>query len=173
MPYAVTHVILTIIILDLYRDYVARHKKYFTLWTIFIGGLAGLAPDMDIPVHFVLSKIGIDISLLVHGGISHTPIIGILFLIPFAAFWLMKKHRLAVIFLVISFGLLFHIFLDYLIGGGNIQGIMLFYPFSTETFKIFIAANDTDFPTRAGLDALILILWLFHEERKHKILDFI
>ena len=163
MPYAVTHVILTIIILDLYRDYVAKHKKYFTLWTIFIGGLAGLAPDMDIPVHFVLSKIGIDISLLAHGGITHTPIIGILFLIPFATFWMMKKHRLAVIFLVISFGLLFHVFLDFIIGGGNINGLMLFYPFSTQQYRLFLFGDDMTFPSRAGLDALILIIWLFHE----------
>jgi len=173
MPLAVTHVLLTIIGLDLYRDYVTRHKRYFTLWTIFIGGLAGIAPDIDIPLKYLLSLIGINVPLLTHGGITHTPIFGLVFLIPFAIFWMMKKHKLAVIFAVISFGILMHIFLDVVIGGGNVQGVSLFYPFSEEGYKIFIAVDESDFPTRAGLDAIILILWLFHEERKHKILDFI
>ena len=173
MPLAVTHVLLVIIALDLYRDYATRHKKYFTLWTIFVGGLAGLAPDIDIPLRYLLSLSGFNVPLLMHGGITHTPIFGLVFLIPFAICWLMKKHKLAVIFAVISFGILFHIFLDFLVGGGNVQGLPLLYPFSEEGYKIFIAADENDFPTRAGLDALILILWLFHEERKHKILDFI
>jgi hypothetical protein len=41
MPFAVTHVLLTIILVDLFRDYVAKHKKYFTLHTILIAGIAG------------------------------------------------------------------------------------------------------------------------------------
>jgi len=49
MPTAVTHVILTIILLDLFRDYLMKnHKRYLTLHTLFIGGVAGLLPDIDI-----------------------------------------------------------------------------------------------------------------------------
>lgn len=173
MPLAVTHVLLTIIAVDLYRDYIAKHKKYFTLWTLFVAGVAGLAPDLDLPVSFLLSQIGADVPLLMHGGITHTPFFGLLFLIPFAFLWLMKKHKMAVLFLVISFGLLFHVFLDYLIGGGDINGIMMLYPLSTETFKVFLLVDDRIFPAIPAIDAVILILWLFHEERKHKIWDFI
>lgn len=170
MPLSVTHVLLTIIVLDIYRDYVVKHKKYFTLSTIFIGGLAGLFPDSDIVINFFLSKMSIVSSLFQHGGITHTPIIGLIFLIPFLILWMSKKRKLAVIFLVISFGILFHILLDYLIGGGDINGVMLFYPFSTNRYKIFMFDNQT---VQAGLDALILLVWLYHEEKKHKILDFI
>ena len=49
MPFAVTHVLFAIIAVDLYRDYVARHKKYFTLHIVFIAGFAGLLLDMDLP----------------------------------------------------------------------------------------------------------------------------
>ena len=55
MPFAVTHVISSIILVDLYRDYVANHKKYFTLHTVFIAGLAGLLPDIDLPLNWLLN----------------------------------------------------------------------------------------------------------------------
>ncbi|MFH0711362.1 MAG: metal-dependent hydrolase [Candidatus Aenigmatarchaeota archaeon] len=173
MPLAVTHVILTIICIDFYRDYVTKHKKYFTMWTLFVGGLAGLAPDLDTLISYILSYFSISIPLLSHGEITHTPFIGLIFLIPFGIFWMMKKHKLAVIFLAISFGILFHIFLDFVLGGGDIQGLMLLYPFSTQMFQGLMLISDANAVSRAGLDAIILILWLFHEERKHKILDFI
>jgi len=38
MPFAVTHVLSAIIFVDLFRDYIAKHKKYFTLHTVFIAG---------------------------------------------------------------------------------------------------------------------------------------
>ncbi len=51
MPFAVTHVLLTIILVGLYRDYVTKHQKYFTLHTVFIAGFSGLLPDIDIPLN--------------------------------------------------------------------------------------------------------------------------
>ena len=79
MPLAVTHVLLTIMIVDLYRDYVAKHKKYFTLHTVFIAGFAGLLPDIDIPLNWVLNIFGAGI---IHGTITHTPLFAFIFLIP-------------------------------------------------------------------------------------------
>jgi len=173
MPLAVMHVLLAIIAVDLYRDYVAKHKKYFTLWTLFVAGVGGLLPDLDHPLHAALGAIGYDVPELAHGMVLHTPMFGLIFLIPFAFFWAMKKHRTAVLFLVLSFGVLFHLFLDWLIGGGDIYGIMALYPLSAEQFKgPFIGALE-GFPMREGLDAVILLTWLFHEERRHKIRDFI
>jgi membrane-bound metal-dependent hydrolase YbcI (DUF457 family) len=173
MPLAVTHVILTIIVLDLYRDYVAIHKKYFTLWTIFIGGVAGVLSDLDIILYNLFLQFNINIPLLAHGGITHTPVFAAIFLVPFFILWTKKKHKLAVIFLVISFGIFMHIFLDYFVGGGDVHGIMFFYPFSTDRYTISFLNNYQDWISYAGLDAIILLLWLFHEEWKHKIRDFI
>ena len=173
MPLAVTHVILTIIAVDLYRDYIAKHKRYFTLWTVFIAGVAGLISDIDIPLYSFLAKLNINISWLAHGQITHTPIFGAVFLIPFAILWLRKKHKLAVIFLVIFFGIMMHIFLDYVIKGGDENGLMFFYPLATERYKIFLLNETAGLLDTAGLDAIILLLWLLHEEWKHKIRDFI
>ena len=173
MPLAVTHVILTIIAVDLYRDYVAKHKRYFTLWTVFVAGVAGLIPDIDILLYPLLTTLNIDISLLAHGQITHTPIFASVFLIPFAILWLRKKHRLGVIFLVVFVGIMSHILLDYVIKGGDENGLMFFYPFSTERYKIFLLDGTNSILNTAGLDAIILLLWLLHEEWKHKIKDYI
>ena len=55
MPYAVAHVILTIVIADIYRDYFA--KKRFPMIYVLIVGIAGLIPDLDIPASWLLNLI--------------------------------------------------------------------------------------------------------------------
>ena len=82
MPLAVTHVLLTIIVVDLFRDYVLKkkYKKYFTLHTILIAGIAGLLPDIDVPINMILNFFGYFPDLVLHGGLTHTPIFGLIFL---------------------------------------------------------------------------------------------
>ncbi len=175
MPNSVTHVLLTVLFADLYRDYVTKHRRYFTMNTIFLAGIAGLLPDIDIPLGwlFNLLSLGPIPSLLQHGGITHTPFFGLIFLIPAIVLLNRKKHRESAYFFAISFGILFHIFLDYLLGGGNFAGIMFFWPVSDVQFKIHLLSGLglTDVPQ--ALDAFILLAWLYHEEIKHKIKDFI
>jgi len=169
MPFAVTHVLASIILVDLFRDYVTKHKKYFTLHTIFIAGFAGLLPDIDIPLNWFLNLFGLSIA---HGTITHTPLFGLLFLIPGIILWKQKKHKIAMYFFVICFGILVHIFLDYFVSGDVFGGIMLFYPFYNATYGLNLLQNATP-NFFAGIDAIILLLWLWHEEIKHKISDFI
>ena len=170
MPFAVTHVLSSIILVDLYRDYFAKHKKYFTLHTIFIAGFAGLLPDIDIPINWFLNFFGVSIS---HGTITHTPLFGLIFLIPGFIFWRQKRHKAAMYFFVVCFGILLHIFLDYFLGGGQNEGIMVFYPFSEAAFKLHLLTK-LNFPNiPAAIDAIILLLWLWHEEIKHKISDYL
>ena len=168
MPFAVTHVLASIILVDLYRDYVAKHKKYFTLHTVFIAGFAGLLPDMDIPWGYLLNFFGIE---LWHRTITHTLLFGLIFLIPAIILWKNKKHKAAMYFFVISFGILIHILLDYIVSSDN-GGIMFFYPLSTADYALnLLKGASTAF--FAGIDAIILLLWLWHEEIKHKISDYI
>lgn len=165
MALAVTHVLLTIIIVDLWRDYIARHKRYFTLHTILVAGVAGLLPDIDVPINWILSLFGKSYELLLHGGITHSIFFGLIFLIPGFIFWYKKKHRVATYFFVICFGILFHLFLDCITGG--YPGF--FWPFSVAyNCKMLIRQEFL-----AGLDAIILLVWLYHEEVRHKISDFI
>ena len=169
MPFAVTHVLLAIIAVDLYRDYFAKHKKYFTLHTVFIAGFAGLLPDIDVPLNWFLNLIGAEI---VHRTITHTPLFGLIFLIPAFILWHNKKHKVAMYFFVTTFGILLHLFLDYAFVADAAGGIMFFYPFSTVTYGLNLLQNVS--PNMfAAMDAIILMLWLWHEEMKHKISDFI
>ena len=175
MPYAVTHVLLAIIAVDLYRDYVTKHRRYFTLYTVFVAGVAGLLPDVDVPLNWVLNFI-IPNSvpmILTHGGITHTPFFALIFLLPAFFLWEKKKHKHAMYFFVISFGILFHVFLDYFLGGGNHDGIMVLWPISTAQFKIHLLTKFGVSDVPQALDALILLAWLYHEEVKHKIKDFV
>ncbi|HLC96069.1 MAG TPA: metal-dependent hydrolase [Candidatus Nanoarchaeia archaeon] len=176
MPLAVTHVILTVILVDLFRDYFLkkRHHKYLTLHTLLIAGIGGLLPDIDIVLRMIGQSMGFVITdLLQHGGITHTPFFALFFLIPGLILWKQKKHKVAVYFYVITFGILFHTFLDYFLGGGNHQGVMWLFPFTTYTWKLHLLNNLALDSVPQALDALILLGWLWHEEIKHKIKDFI
>ena len=175
MPLAVTHILLTIIVVDLFRDYFMKkihHKRYLTLHTLFIAGVAGLLPDIDIPIRMLAQLFNFNLpEILQHGYLTHTPLFGLIFLIPAFIFIKKKKPKIAMYFFVITFGILFHLFLDFLIGGGAEAGVMWFWPLSTQAFKIHLLLGIEDLPY--ALDAIILLAWLWHEEVKHKIKDFI
>ena len=66
MSLAVTHVILTIIAVDLYMDYFTKSKKYFTLHTILVAGIASLLPDIDILINWTLRLFGYSIEIMQH-----------------------------------------------------------------------------------------------------------
>jgi membrane-bound metal-dependent hydrolase YbcI (DUF457 family) len=174
MPYAVTHVILTIIIVDLFRDYVmVKHKKYFTLHTIMVAGIGGLLPDIDIPISWAAEFLGISMPWITHGGFTHMPVFALLFFLPGIVLWIKKNYKLATYMFVLSFGIFFHIFLDYLLGGGAGEGVMWFWPLSDAVFKIHLLHAWGISNIVHAIDAIILLAWLWHEETKHKILDFI
>lgn len=174
MPLAVTHVLLTIILVDLYRDYFSDHKKYFTLHTILIAGVAGLLPDIDIPLGMLSQFFSFNIpALLQHGGITHIALFGLIFLIPAFILWKKEKYKIAMVFFVISFGISFHLFLDWFLGGGGAEGIMWFFPFSIHTSKLHLLNHLGVSGVPMALDAIILLGWLWHEDIKHKIIDYI
>lgn len=174
MPLAVTHVLLTIIVVDLYRDYVTNHKKYFSMHTLFIAGIFSLMPDIDIPLNFLFTMLGFQPPLLLtHRGITHTLLFALIFLIPAIYFWIKDKHKTSTYFFVASFAIMFHLFLDILFGGGTYGGLLLFYPLSMQPFGINIIPPQKLIDVFAAIDAIILLIWLWHEEVKHKISDFI
>jgi len=169
MPFAVTHVLAAIILVGLYRDYVTKHKKYFTLHTVFIAGFAGLLPDIDLPLNKVLNFFGTEI---LHRSITHTPLFALIFLIPGFILWYYGKHKVAVYFFVTTFGIFTHLMLDYMFVVDNAGGILFFYPFSTVAYGLNLLQNVNSYMF-AAIDAVVLLLWLWHEEVRHKISDFI
>lgn len=168
MPQAVVHVLFTIIAIDLFRDYIIKDKKKIPLSFVFIGGIAGLLPDADIPIYWLLNNfLGIQVEWF-HRTITHSLFFPLMFFI-IAMIFLMINKRYSILFAIITFGVSFHIFLDYAFAGY----IMPFYPLSTTTYGLDILTKTGLIAIMPGLDAIVLLLWLWHEEVTHKISDFI
>ena len=172
MPFAVTHVLVSVICVDLYRHYVTKHKGYFTLHTLFIAAFAGLLPDIDIPLNSIISLFGAEIA---HRTFTHTPFFGLLFLIPAFIYWHLKKHKIAMYFFVTCFAVLLHITLDYVFAPDYAHGLMLFYPISYQALEIGVLGSLGTLATvklYSAVDACLFLLWLWHQEIKHKIRDY-
>jgi membrane-bound metal-dependent hydrolase YbcI (DUF457 family) len=178
MPHAVTHILIPLILLELYRHYYVKNKSTFPLHYVLIGGLAGLIPDLDVAVYYLLSFFGFTISQ-VHRTFSHNIFVPLIFIILAIGFYSFKNEslgerhlKLRNIFLVISFGIFIHLLLDMLVTGL----IMPFYPFSNfaiglNLIKIFPDAWQGSIVP--SIDAALLILWLVSLEFRHKISNFI
>lgn len=163
MAYAVTHIITAIILIDIYRHYVAK-KKNFPRYLVLVGGIAGLLPDIDIVIGWALSFIS-GHNINIHGGFTHSLLFPMLFFIIGFAFQLAKKPEVSKIFYVISFGTLLHLGLD--CGFGEIKSYL--WPlanFSNFCPKLFF------YDQYEVVDAFLLMLWLIHEEIAHKIKDY-
>ena len=178
MPHAVTHILIVIILLELYRDYFVKNKKTFPLHYVLIGGIAGILPDVDVVVYWILYYGGFAYEQI-HRTFTHTllfPLFFVLLSIPFFNFKnksLEERHlKLRNIFLVIAFGVLIHLILDAFIAGT----VMPFYPISTASIGynlINLFPQALRFTIEPALDGLIFILWLVYIETRHKISSFI
>ena len=164
MALAVTHILIVIVLLDLFRHYVFKKEK-FPRYLLVIGGIAGLLPDIDIPLGWVFSLLtGSTVNF--HGTFTHSIFFPVIFLIVGVFLHYKKKMKWAKICYVISAGLIMHTSLDCLFGG-------------YKTFLWPLAVN-TGFCPQWGLsnyaqsiDAIILVAWLVHEEIHNRIRDYI
>ena len=175
MPYAVAHVILTIVIADIYRDYFA--KKKFPMTYVFVAGIAGLIPDLDIPVQWIINSL-LRTNYSFHRLYTHSLAYSILFFIIALVFsakkgehykffkWSPSKISIVMFFLALSFGWFMHIFLDCTLAGDGFLNIIPSIPLS---FCPSPFSNEA----LVDFDAIVLVLWLFHEQWKHKIKDYI
>lgn len=175
MPFAVTHILIPIFIIAIIRDFL--FKKKFSLHYVLIAGLAGVLPDIDIALYFILSNFGFTFDQI-HKTILHSLAIPIFFLVLFAITNKIKmrlgRHKLkpCIIFLMISFGTFTHLILDALFG----ELIVPLWPFNNVSFGINILEYLPEIMQSLILpilDGLIFIFWLLYLELKHKISDFI
>ncbi|PJA69795.1 hypothetical protein CO155_03385 [Candidatus Pacearchaeota archaeon CG_4_9_14_3_um_filter_35_19] len=176
MPYAVTHVIIAIVIADLYRDYIA--KKKFSKWYVLIAGIAGLLPDADIPFSWIFNFIfGTNYSF--HRLFTHSLLwFMLLFFIGAAVYyfakkssykllkWNVPKDAIVMFFMAMAFGWLVHIFLDCALSADGYLNII-------PTIPLTICPHPFGQTALIGIDAIILMLWLIHEQWHHEIKDYI
>lgn len=168
MPYAVTHILVPIILVAFFRDFYLRekHRRHFPLHYLLIAGLGGVLPDIDIPISFLLNLAGVG-NWNIHRLITHSILFPIILFVLFAIFSFsdskaricnLTRHnlKLSKIFLMLSIGVAIHILLDFS------------FPYFTPLFSIDV--QDLVAPT---LDGILLVIWIVYLELKHKISDFI
>jgi len=175
MGYAVTHVILAIVLIDLYRDYLA--KKKFSTWFVLIGGIAGLLPDLDVPLQWLATAV-VGEAIVLHRIVTHSLFFVGVFLLLAIPFYLHRELEMnffkwkipfefvAIFFTVVAFGWFAHIALDCALAG---DFNLTWFPGYSLGFCPHPFSNDA----LLGIDAIILLLWLIHEEWAKKIKDYI
>ncbi|MBU0907776.1 MAG: metal-dependent hydrolase, partial [Nanoarchaeota archaeon] len=138
MPYAVTHILIPILLVAIFRDFILSKeaRKKFPLHYVLLAGLGGALPDIDIPISMILNLLGItawDIHRTFTHSLSFAAIFFILYLVlkpvkEEARICNITRHKikLNLIFLMLGIGILTHLFLDTLFG----EVTYLFYPFS-------------------------------------------
>ncbi len=174
MPLAVTHILVPIILVDIFRDHILKNTKALTNKHVLLAGLAGLFPDIDIPIGHIF------LNANVHRLYTHNIWIPVLFLAFALYFDSIKKRKICLYFIMMAFGFSTHLLLDGVLSGT----IRPFFPVSTYvwgwdlfgkffgTFYPRLANPDFGALIFSGLDAVLLFLWLIHEEMGHKIKDY-
>ncbi len=176
MSNAVFHIIFAIFIAEIIRELVGRKK--FPVMYVFIAGLAGILPDIDVVAFWILYFFGLTIEQ-VHRTFTHTLFLPLIFLILAGISWGFKnkslgKHHLKLhtIFLMIVLGSFIHLILDAVLAG-RITPFYPFVDFSIGLNVVSLLPYALEKIALPSLDAGIFILWLIWLEYKHKISDFI
>ena len=181
MPTAVFHILFPLIILSLYRNHFLTKEKraLFSLSYVFIGGLAGVIPDIDFIPVWILSFF-INDSYSLHGKLSHSLfILPVLFFVGFLFFskfdykfkFRNDELKVSIILFLLCFGSAIHIFLDYFLGGG----LFAFYPFINEGvgFNPALVFPESLQPWFIpSLEGIFLVCWLIYLFYYRKIKDF-
>lgn len=180
MAQAVTHIIVPILLVSIFRDFFTKSKKKFSLHYALIAGLGGVLPDIDI-IFFWIMKTFTSVNFTdIHRTYTHTIFFSLLILSGYFIFMnrnipKLGRHKLKLnnIFLVLGIGTIFHLILDMTFS----NGIAIFYPISNTTFGYSLITHLV--PENlyglflATLDGVLLVIWISYLEIKHKISDFI
>jgi inner membrane protein len=165
MALAVTHVLVAILLLDVFRHYVFGLKK-FPRHLLVVGGIAGLMPDIDIPLGWFLSFVTGN-TINIHGSFTHSLFIVFVFILMAVISQYQGEIKRSKWLYVIATGWFIHILLDC---GFNAYATFLWpLPIDTLTFcpERFLGPKYG-----AAIDAIILVVWLVHEEVHKKIKDY-
>ena len=167
MAFAVTHILSTILLLDIWRNKIYKHKKKIPLAYIYFAGFFSMMPDLDFIVYHITNQLfGWN---LVHRIHSHTILMPMVIMV-FASFMFNINKKWGRITVLCAFAYLGHIILDYLVGWPPFTYL---WPFSSAelTFTLLPKAFK-DWFWWAALDAALLIVWLFWEFKHNRIKDF-
>lgn len=162
MPYAVTHMLVPMLLLDIIRDNLHKIKRAkLPNRYILLAGLGGLLPDIDIPISLLFP------DFIVHRGITHTVFFPLAFLLFYLVFQTMKHDKLSKAFLMVFIGTALHIVLDFVTAGS----IELFYPLSKASFSVNLLPQNQVLFSYAAFDAILLFFWFARMALRKRIED--
>ncbi|MEN7982254.1 MAG: metal-dependent hydrolase [Nanoarchaeota archaeon] len=175
MAYAVTHMLVAIVAVELFRKFVVKNNKIFPRYYILVAAIAGLIPDLDIAAYYVLYFFGFTLEQ-VHRTFMHSAFIPLgLSLIGLFIYKtgirhpeLRKRHlKLSTIFFIFAIGTIIHLILDMIYGK-----IPPLYPFIQTTIGLGLLHK---FPKAlqelisATIDGILFLGWLMWLQFKLKI----
>lgn len=179
MPYAPTHILVPIVLVELFREWFVKDNKKFPRYYIFLVAIGGIIPDLDIAGFYVLSFFGFTLEQI-HRTFFHSIFIPLILLLLGIFFWkfqinnkhFAKRHMtLPAVFFILSFGAFMHLLLDFIVVGK----IMPFYPFSDYSVGLDLI---TIFPLAwketilGSIDAALIIFWIAWLQFKLKVSDY-
>jgi len=179
MPYAVTHILIAIILVELFREFFIKDNKKFPRYYILIAAFGAIIPDLDFIFVYLLNPLGFTINQI-HRTILHTIFIPIILLLCGAISWKLKlknkqfgkKHlHLPTIFFLLAIMNTLHLILDALFSGQ----ITPLYPFLDYTIGLWLVTflpeelQQIIFQT---IDGILLLFWIIWMEFKIKITSY-
>ena len=171
MPFAVTHVLFPIIVLELLKKRSRKIKKNLSPHLLLAAGIFGLLPDIDVILEIIFYAL-YGTLWGVHRAVTHSLLIPLILF--FLAFLFLKNKKIFTLFLVGAFGWATHILLDFLLVGE----VALFFPLLPGSWGLSLLVGPSVSEQAAiyllsGLDAVVFLAWIWHEEKYRKLRDFL
>lgn len=162
LPFALTHCLINFCAFFPFR------KKLGKYWSVF-AILSGLLPDFDFVLGWILNWLGYTNSFFGHGGFFHS--LGfVLVLLGISGIIYWKNKEFGKYGFILAIGTALHILTDYILGGGA-YSLMLFFPFSTELFRLHLLESYKYIDIYGLLDAFLICIFLviyFFKLKKEK-----
>lgn len=169
MAYIITHFFTSVFLATLFKKQFSEIKNYISIKELFIIGLFGVLPDIDV-VPFMLDSYFNFGWPNIHRIITHNlTVAAVIFLIGLVLYF--KSKKIGLIFMLGGIGWSSHLFLDWLLSGT----IMPFYPFSSfETGIELIPSTNLRLGTYVlgAIDAVVFLTWGWFAIIKGKLKDF-
>ncbi len=151
MPNPTTHVLISLFLFYPFRN---KLGKYWAIFAMF----SGLLPDFDFIIGWILKYFGISNSFFGHGGFFHS--FGfVLILLCIGLIIYTKNKEFGIYGLILTVGTALHILTDFVLGGGA-YSLMLFYPFTTQLFRLHLLEPYKFIDIYGLLDAFLIIIFI-------------
>ncbi len=178
MPLAVTHVVITFVLLSLYRARLMRRRAKIPFSFLFLVGVGALLPDIDVPVYWLVHDLLGYETAFFNKMLTHSIFFPLFFMLIALLLYFLPSLRAArrhlshlrnhlrkwgAAFELIGIGALIHVLLDTLLIGLT----MPLYPLSDYVYTSgLLSWVRMEFFWR-GLDAVVLLGCLYYIGEKY------